>query len=71
MLSMTDELTDEQREYWNQVGWSRETVKPSGDQTAEQALNFTVAAIRYAYTLEGLPVPPADAVARELRAPLP
>ena len=61
-------LTDEQRAYWDEVGWAREAPSATAGQTAAQALAFLVVSIRYAFKLEGLPVPSEEAVAGELGA---
>jgi hypothetical protein len=61
-------LTDEQRAYWDEVGWARRVPSANKGQTAEQALAFSIHSIRYAFSLEGLPVPSEEAVAGELGA---
>jgi hypothetical protein len=59
-------VTDEQRAFWAAIGWPREAPKATEGQTAEQALAFTINAIRWSYRLEGLPVPSPRSVANEL-----
>jgi hypothetical protein len=59
-------MTAEQRAFWAQIGWPREAPAANEGQTAEQALEFTVTAIRWSYRLEGLPVPSPRSVANEV-----
>lgn len=62
-----EQLTDEQRAFWDEIGWSRDLPQATEGQTAEQALAFVVASIRYAYRLDGYDVPSEEAVVNELQ----
>lgn len=65
---MIDELTDEQRAFWDEIGWERTIPTGNPGQTPAQALAFTVHSIRFGFKLDGYPVPSEEAVLTELQS---
>jgi hypothetical protein len=57
------QLTPEQRALWNAA---MDELRPSGDQTAEQARAFAIESFRHICAFEGLPVPSVEAVEAEI-----
>ena len=56
-------LTDEQREFWDEIGFGPVRVHPG--QTPEQARNSAVSGIWAAYAFEGIELPSHEAILAE------
>jgi hypothetical protein len=57
------QLTAEQRALWTEA---IDDLRPSGDQTTEQARAFAIESFRHTCALDGLPVPSVGAVEAEI-----
>ena len=57
------QLTPEQRALWTEVMGD---LRPSGDQTAEQARAFAIDSFCHLCSLDGLPIPSVAAVEAEI-----
>jgi hypothetical protein len=66
-VHVTERLTPEQQALFDSVSVP-ERLRPSGDQTPEQARNFTVASFRYACDFDGIGVPSVEDVEAALDA---
>jgi hypothetical protein len=53
-------LTDEQREFWDEIGFGPVEVHPG--QTLEQATHFTVTSIQACYNFESIPEPSRETI---------
>ena len=60
---MADRLTPEQQAAFDYGPPIERRLRPSGEQTAEQARNFAVYSFRYACDFDGIGVPSVEAVA--------
>jgi hypothetical protein len=57
-------LTDEQREFWDEIGFGPVVVHPG--QTLEGARHFTVSSIQACYNFDSIPEPSREVILAEL-----